>query len=186
MSDQNEHSIREIVEGIRRLYRAVYTDSYKLSRQFGLTSAQSGVLRNLFKAGALSSAELSRRLYVTPSNMTGIIDRLEKKGLVERQPKAGDRRVLLIALTESGVELSRRLPDPIEKRLIAALAHLEHDTITTFNATMQELLRMIAGTDVPAEILDLPLNGNLNLNPPAAQASAPRPQAHFTREKEEP
>jgi len=77
MSAENELIIKEIVDAIRRLYRAVYLDSAKMSRQFGLTGSQSGVLRNLVAHGPLSSAALSRRLYVTPSNITGVIDRLE-------------------------------------------------------------------------------------------------------------
>jgi DNA-binding MarR family transcriptional regulator len=81
---QNEAVIKQIVGNLRRLVKAVYLDSSKISRQYGLTAAQSIVLRILFQEGPLSSADLSRRLYVTPSNMTGVIDRLEKKGLVER------------------------------------------------------------------------------------------------------
>ena len=54
-------------------------------------------------------------MYVTPSNITGIIDRLEKKGLVERIRQQGDRRVALITLTQSGQKLGQTIPDPIEK-----------------------------------------------------------------------
>ena len=125
MSVENELVIKEIVDAIRRLYRAVYLDAAKMSRQFGLTGSQSGVLRNLVAHGPLSSAALSRRLYVTPSNVTGVIDRLEKKGLVERVRKEGDRRIALITLTEKGDELSKSLPDPIEKKLISELGDLE-------------------------------------------------------------
>ena len=48
----------------------------KMGKQYGLTGPQSLVLRLLIKEGALSSADLSRQMYVTPSNITGIIDRL--------------------------------------------------------------------------------------------------------------
>ena len=97
---ENETVIKEIVGALRRLVKAVYLDSSKISRQYGLTAAQSIVLRILFHEGPLSSADLSRRLYVTPSNMTGVIDRLEKKALVERVRQAADRRVVLITLTQ--------------------------------------------------------------------------------------
>lgn len=80
MITENELLIKEIVCAIRRLVRAVYLDTEKMSRRFGLTGPQSGVLRTLSEHGPLSSADLSRKLYVTPANITGIIDRLEKKG----------------------------------------------------------------------------------------------------------
>ena len=116
MKPENEITINEIVGAIRRLVRAVYLDTAKMSKQFGLTGPQSAVLRILVKKGPISSAELSRKLYVTPANITGIIDRLEKKGLVERTRKDGDRRIALITLTESGMNLGKTLPDPIENK----------------------------------------------------------------------
>ena len=121
MNPKNESVIQDIVWSVRRLVRAVYLDSQKISKRYGLTGPQSAILRNLFNNGPMSSADLSRKLYVTPSNITGIIDRLEKKKFVERIKKEGDRRVALINLTESGRELSRTLPDPIMKKFIAEL-----------------------------------------------------------------
>jgi DNA-binding MarR family transcriptional regulator len=110
------------VWSIRRLVRAVDLDSQKISNRYGLTEPQIAVLRNLFNNGPMSSADLSRKLYVTPPNITGIIDRLKKKQFVERIKKEGDRRVALITLTETGQELSKTLPDPIMKKFIAELA----------------------------------------------------------------
>lgn len=139
----NEGKVKEIVFSIRRLYRAVYLDTSKMSRGFGLTASQSGVLRELLKNGDLSSADLSRKLFVTPSNITGIIDRLEKKALVARQPKAGDRRVILIALTPDGRDLAQRLPDPIENKLILGLGDLDHEKVERIAETMCQLLDLI-------------------------------------------
>lgn len=156
MSVENELVIKEIVDAIRRLYRAVYLDSAKMSRQFGLTGSQSGVLRNLVAHGPLSSAALSRRLYVTPSNITGVIDRLERKGLVERVRKEGDRRIALITLTEKGDELSKLLPDPIEKKLISELGDLEPEHVELLSMAMNQVLNLIDTRgieDAPMELI---------------------------------
>ncbi len=161
MSVENELVIKEIVDAIRRLYRAVYLDSSKMSRQFGLTGAQSGVLRNLFAHGALSSADLSRKLYVTPSNITGVIDRLEKKGLVERTRKVGDRRVALITLTEKGNELSKSLPDPIEKKLISELIDLEPEHVQLLSMAMNQIINLIDTKGVE----DAPMELNQEISP---------------------
>ena len=161
MSTENELIIKEIVDAIRRLYRAVYLDSSKMSRQFGLTGAQSGVLRNLFAHGALSSADLSRKLYVTPSNITGVIDRLEKKGLVDRIRKVGDRRVALITLTENGEELSKSLPDPIEKKLISELADLEPEHVQLLSMAMNQILNLVDTQGVE----DAPIELNQEISP---------------------
>ena len=143
MQNQNELVIKEIVGAIRRLVRAVYLDTARMSKQFGLTGPQSAVIRSLTNSGSLSSADLSRRLYVTPSNITGIIDRLEKKGLVERIRKQGDRRIALITLTKEGAELSKSLPDPVEKKLISELSDLEQDHVQMLGLAVNQILNLI-------------------------------------------
>jgi len=136
------------VGSIRRLVRAVSLDSAKMSRQFSLTAPQSGVLRSLASNGPISSAQLSRELYVTPSNITGIIDRLEKKGLVQRVRKEGDRRVALIMLTQAGEQLSSQLPDPIEIKLISALSDLESKKIADLRGALKLMLRLVDAQEI--------------------------------------
>ena len=71
------------------MVRTVYLDSLKMNKVFGLTGPQSTALRALHSCGPMSSAAMSKLLYVTPSNITGIIDRLEKKGLCPPGEKGG-------------------------------------------------------------------------------------------------
>ena len=155
MNPENKSVIKDIVGSIRKLVRAVYLDSQKMSRQFGLTGPQSVVLRHLLKHGSMSSADLSRLMYVTPSNMTGIIDRLEKKSLVKRMGKAGDRRVVLIVLTDAGRKLSEGLPDPIEKKFINQLSDLEIEHVQILAMAMNQILNLIDVTDIEAAPLEL-------------------------------
>ena len=155
MNPQNESVLQDIVWSIRRLVRAVDLDSQKISKRYGLTEPQSAVLRNLFNIGPMSSADLSRKLYVTPPNITGIIDRLEKKRFVERIKKEGDRRVALITLTEAGQELSKTLPDPIMKKFIAELADLEPEHVQLLAIAMNQILNLIDTEEVEGEPLEL-------------------------------
>ena len=150
----NEPTIKDIVESIRRLVRAEALDSKKMSKQFGLTGPQSLVLRLLVKNGSLSSADLSRQMYVTPSNITGIIDRLEIKGLVERIRKQGDRRVALITLTDSGQQLGKTVPDPIEKKIVTQLADLEPEHLQILAMAMNQILNLIDTKEVGETTLE--------------------------------
>ena len=87
--------------------------------------------------------------------MTGIIDRLEKKGYVERIRKEGDRRVVLINLTESGQALSKSIPDPIEKKFISELADLEPQHVQILGMAMQQIIDLIDTEDVAETPLEL-------------------------------
>ena len=154
MNSENELIIKEFVGLVRRLIRAVYLESQRNSKQFGLTSPQSGVLRSLFNKGSMSSAELSRTTYVTPSNITGIIDRLEKKGLVERIRVTGDRRIVLITLTSKGEALSKTLPDPIEEKIISQVTDMEMEHIHILNKAMNRLIDQIESKELLGTLLN--------------------------------
>ena len=82
-------------------------------------------------------------LLVKSPDITRLLDRLEKKGLVERIRKQGDRRVALITLTESGQELGKTIPDPIEKKFINQLADLEPEHLQILAMAMNQILNLI-------------------------------------------
>ncbi len=149
MTDQNQQLIKAIAASIKRLNRVVGSGAPKMVDSSGHTPSQSSVLRNLLERGPLSSAELSQLVLVTPAAITGIVDRLEKKGLVERLPKGSDRRVTRIALTPAGVSQGRSLLDPIEEKLAAGLAHLETEQVAGLNRGLQQILALIETAEGP-------------------------------------
>jgi len=59
--------------------------------------------------GGLSQTDLSRQLIMHRSNLTGLVDRLEQRGLVERKEVAADRRAYRVVLTAAGVRLLREI-----------------------------------------------------------------------------
>ena len=74
--------------------------------ELGLGFAQAHALRMLDpRAADADRAELAERLFCDASNVTGLVDRLEARGLVERRSAEGDRRVKALTLTDAGVEL---------------------------------------------------------------------------------
>ena len=148
MHANNEALINEIASRVRKLRRSVYHDYIRTSRQFGLTETQSDVLRTLLVYGTMSSVDLSRNLYMTPANITGVINRLEKKALVERIRQQADRRVVLISLTESGKGLSKQLPDPIENKLISGLENLELEQVQAMDEAMKKVIDLIGADGI--------------------------------------
>jgi DNA-binding MarR family transcriptional regulator len=78
-----------------------------IAREHDLRPATFGALRALDRPRAMS--ELAQALHCDNSNVTGIVDSLEEKGLAGRRPSEGDRRVKLVELTEEGRRLRARL-----------------------------------------------------------------------------
>jgi MarR family transcriptional regulator, organic hydroperoxide resistance regulator len=91
-----------------------------LASEYELSPPQLGALKALDPDDPLAMSELAGILGCDNSNVTGIVDRLEHRGLVERRPAAHDRRVKLLALTDEG----RALRDALSERLHAPPAEL--------------------------------------------------------------
>ncbi|MDX6623776.1 MAG: hypothetical protein QOE75_1708 [Solirubrobacterales bacterium] len=84
-----------------------------IARKLGLTPAGLGALRLLDEPRTMG--EIASFLHCDPSNVTGIVDNLEEKGMAERRPSPQDRRVKLIELTAAGRRVRGRLIREIEK-----------------------------------------------------------------------
>jgi DNA-binding MarR family transcriptional regulator len=89
-----------------------------LCSEFDMTPPQLMTLRRLTTDDPVPTSEVAKWLCCDASNVTGIVDRLEARGLVERRPAPGDRRVKMLALTERGAalaeEIARRMAVPPE------------------------------------------------------------------------
>jgi DNA-binding MarR family transcriptional regulator len=77
--------------------------------ELDLAPMQAKALHELDVESPISMRELARRLRSDPSNVTGLVDRLEARGLVERRPDPHDRRIKGLALTPAGARLRQRL-----------------------------------------------------------------------------
>jgi len=82
-------------------------------RELGLRPASFGALRALGEPRTMG--EIADVLHCDRSNVTGIVDGLEERGLARRTPSEADRRVKLIALTSDGRRLRARLMRAVEK-----------------------------------------------------------------------
>lgn len=131
---------KRIAALIRRMISRVYISSKAMKKHYGLTGPQALVLRTLLGQGSVSVAALADIMYVTPSNLTGILDRLEARGLLERVRSAHDRRVTFLRLTGEGVKLGETVPDPIEARVAAGLARFTQEEVESIRDSLERLV----------------------------------------------
>lgn len=125
--DQIASLLFGVTEWTRRSFEAV-------AASFDLTPAQARALLALEQAAPMRS--LAELLHCDASNVTGIADRLEARGLVVRQAAEGDRRVKLLAITRDGTRLRARLE--------AAIAEAS-PIMTALTADEREALRLLLG-----------------------------------------
>ncbi|WP_371671783.1 MarR family transcriptional regulator [Streptomyces sp. NBC_00289] len=98
----------EVVELIGDVVARFYEDYEEAAAEHALTGAQARLL-SLLSLEPLPMRKLAKKLKCEPSNVTGIVDRLESRGLVERRPDPTDRRVKVAAATDEGRRIAQDL-----------------------------------------------------------------------------
>ncbi len=102
----------------------------RILRPFGITESQFNILMLLglqSDDGRMSQTRLGGMLMVNRSDVTGLVDRMERSGLVRRIPDPDDRRVNLVELTPHGREVFRQAHDVYYKAISAIMSPLSHD-----------------------------------------------------------
>lgn len=117
---------KQIIFSIRRLIQASELYSKELNKKYQVSTAQLNCILTLYEYGPLPSSKIASHMMVKSSTVTGVVDRLEKKGLVERMRNSPDRRVITIQLTESGRKMAQNAPPPIQQKIIDGLKQTEN------------------------------------------------------------
>jgi DNA-binding MarR family transcriptional regulator len=144
-------AIREIIFQIRRLMQAGSLYTKELNKKHQVSAAQLNCLIALYENGPLSSSQIARHIFVKPSTVTGIIDRLEQKGLARRTRQSADRRVITIRLTEAGERLAEHAPPPIQQKVMDGLRMLSDEETATILLGLRRLTRMLDVQDLEVE-----------------------------------
>lgn len=131
----------EVVELIGDVVARFYEDFEDAAAGHTLTGAQARLL-SLLSIEPLPMRKLAQKLKCEPSNVTGIVDRLEARGLVERRPDPTDRRVKVAATTDEGRRVARGLREELRfaREPLAGLSHGEREVL-------RDLLRRMLDAD---------------------------------------
>jgi DNA-binding MarR family transcriptional regulator len=135
----------EVVDLIGSVVARYHEEYDQAAGDHALTGAQARVLALLARE-PMPMRQVARHLKCEPSNVTGIVDRLEARGLVERRPGPGDRRVKLAAATDEGRATAADLRDSLgfAREPLAELTPLER-------TLLRDLLTRMLGGRAPAD-----------------------------------
>lgn len=147
MATRSDPLTLEVVELIGTVVARYYEEYEEAAAAHSLTGAQARVL-GLLSLEPMPMRRIAQKLKCEPSNVTGIIDRLEVRGLVERRPDPADRRVKLAAPTEKGTRTARQLRESLDfaREPLAGLSDADR-------AVLRDLLRRMLGLDPSAQDL---------------------------------
>ncbi|GCE09719.1 MarR family winged helix-turn-helix transcriptional regulator [Dictyobacter aurantiacus] len=121
-----------------KAYQRVAQSAKQRLAPYGVTPVQYALLKVLWERDEQSGAELGERLVLDSATITGVLDRLEHAGLIERKAHATDRRVNRVSLTARG----RALQEPLDREL----DQLNQDFLGQFSSEQRKLLRHLLTT----------------------------------------
>jgi DNA-binding MarR family transcriptional regulator len=160
----------QIVAAIRRIIRAVDLHSRQLLDEYGLTAPQLTALRELERIGETPAGVLARAIHLSQPTLTGILDRLERRGLILRTRDGQDRRTVNVNVTPAGRDLLGRAPHLLQERFLNELEQLREWERTLMLSSLQRIAEMMeAGSLDAAPLLT---SGFLGGSEPAAAKEA--------------
>lgn len=132
-----------IFSNLRKIIKTADIYSTRLKEKYNINSSQLSCLLVLSGEQSMSLSSLSKKVSLSPSMITNIIDQLEKKELLIRKRSSTDRRVILIELTENGRKVIKNAPLSFQNQLTAGLNQLPQEELEQINTSLTKLLALI-------------------------------------------
>jgi DNA-binding MarR family transcriptional regulator len=137
-----------------RLVRAVQSGMQSIDASQGLSGSQLWALWQISARPGLRVAELAEALHIQPSTASNLLDKLEQRGLVRRERRDADSRVVRLFLTETAVEVVKGIPGPMRGRLRQALRDVPPALLDSLRQGLSSVLDAIGEAPPSADDRD--------------------------------
>lgn len=120
----SQQRCREMLVSLRKINQAISLHSKNLNRRFGLTGPQLVILNEIARHGSITVTQLARSISLSQATVTDILNRLGKKGLVERTRDTIDRRRVLVRITPQCNDILAQAPPALQDTFVAQYTNL--------------------------------------------------------------
>lgn len=146
----------DVLISLRQIIRATDLYSRKLSKVSGLTSPQLLIMQAIGAKGEITMGDLANEVSLSQATVTTILDRLEKRQLIERKRGETDKRRVYATLTNDGAGIIEQAPTPLQEEFIARFDRLEDWEQSLILSSLQRVAAMMNAEDIDASpVLDL-------------------------------
>lgn len=131
----------EVILNLARTAEHVLSRSAAVFKQADLTPTQYNALRILRGAGSegLTCGEISERMVTKDSDITRLLDRLERRGLISRERPENNRRIVMTRITDEGMSLLAELDGPVGESHRKLAGHLGKQRLKALNELLEEM-----------------------------------------------
>lgn len=139
-----------VLISLRRIIQAIDIHSRQLTRQYGITTPQLIILKQIEGKETITVTQLAKQVSLKQATVTDILNRLERKGLLQRQKDTGDRRRVLVKETDAGKKLLEAAPSPLQDTFLEKFENLEDWKQNMILTSLQLLSTLMAGDEISA------------------------------------
>ncbi|HZG57140.1 MarR family transcriptional regulator [Paenibacillus sp.] len=133
--------LQDVFQSFRRVHQVFYQQLMRAAQPHGITPGQMMVMRVLTEREGIGLAELAERIHLNNSTTSGIVDRMEKAGLLAKRRGENDRRAVSLALTEAGADVWRRT-DEARLELLSPLLALPPEDVDALMRIHESIVRL--------------------------------------------
>lgn len=142
----------KLMTAIRKIVRAINLESKRVQKELSISIPQLLTLKHLQDCNDYKSTMTEIKLFLSlnASTVTGIVARLEQKGLIARLPDPKDKRSTPIILTSKGNDLLVRSNESLHERISNSLERIEDDEFFNIIISLEALIRLFDIQDIDA------------------------------------
>ena len=139
-----------MLASIRRILRRVSEHSRALSGETGLTVPQLLVCKAIHEAeiDEITLAWVAKEVQLSPSTVSGVLDRLERAGVVLRARSERDRRRVLLTLTPEGATRINAAPPPLQEKFLERFSELKAGEQASLLAALEQVVEMMDASEL--------------------------------------
>ncbi len=162
-----------VIISLRKIIRAIDMNSKKLVKRVGLTGPQLVLLNEIARSGENTAGEIARAVSLSQATVTGILERLEKRGLLVRQRSQRDKRRIMVSITDAGRQILATGPPMMQEAFVERFSNLQEWEQTMILSALQRLVSIMDAKAIDASPF-------LSTGPVDSQATKPEEESSPT------
>ena len=139
-----------VMIALRKIIQAIDLNSKKLVKRVGLTGPQLVILQEISNIGKATSGEIARAVSLSQPTVTGILERMEKRGLLTRQRSRHDKRRIMVSITENGRNVLKDAPPLMQEAFVERFSSLQEWEQNMILSALQRLVSIMDAKAIQA------------------------------------
>jgi DNA-binding MarR family transcriptional regulator len=138
-----------VIMELRKIIRAIDRNSKSLIRRVGLTMPQLVILQYICSQTEVSVGVIAKNNHLSDATVTGILERLERRGFIVKRKSDSDRRRVLIKSTEMGKDVIQKAPPAMQEGFVANFSELPGWNQAMIFSALQQLAEIMNASSMP-------------------------------------